>query len=244
MEKVSRAEWPGARIRASVDSQPGEFVPKADGAAQGNQLPPDIPHHLPEDVGADVGPVRVLHVGGSPRFHQGVQHGGDAGVVGAGGQLAVGEGPRPSLAELDVGALVQRPGGPEVPHVQGAPVNVLPPLQNGAGQAAAGQEQRGEQPRRPHPHYHRGERGFPFHLREHVGGSLRQGDVPPRRASHHSPLVGHGGFHCVDIVDAVFFSGVDGLPDDLQLPQRPRPHPQRLSRPPAQQVHIPADGQG
>ena len=138
------------------DRQPGQLVAKTDVAAQGDQLLPDGSHHLSEHVGTDVGLVGILHVGGCSGLHQGVQHSRDTPVMGAGGQLAVGEGPCASLAELDVGALVQHTGGPEITYVQGAPVNVLSPLQNDTGQAVSGQEEGGKKSCRAHPHHHRG----------------------------------------------------------------------------------------
>ena len=67
-------------------------VPEAHVAPQGQQLPPHIAHHVPENVGADVGLVLVEDVRRGARLHQRPEDRGDAGIVGAGGQLAVGEG--------------------------------------------------------------------------------------------------------------------------------------------------------
>ena len=76
-------------------------------APQGDQLLPDALDYLPQNIGADVGLVGPLHILRSPRLHQGVDDGGNAGVVGAGGELPVREGPSPALAELDVGGWIQ-----------------------------------------------------------------------------------------------------------------------------------------
>ena len=151
--------------------------------------------------------------------------------MGAGGQLAVREGARAPLPKLDVGALVQHPRGPELPHVQGAPVNILPPLQNHAGQAVPGQEQGGKQPRRAHPHHHRGQGRPSAHRRKDIGGPFRQGNILSRSGPHHGPLLGHGHLHGVHIADIALVPGVNRLADNLQLAQRPGAHPQRPGRP-------------
>ena len=51
------------------------------------------------------------------------------GVLGAGVQLPVGEGPGPAFAKLDVGLRVQSPGGPEALHVRLAGLHGPAPLQ-------------------------------------------------------------------------------------------------------------------
>ena len=110
--------------------QPGQPVPKAHIAAQGDQLLADVLHRLAQHVGADVGLVGPAHVRRGPGLDQGVQHRSDAGVVGAGGQLAVGEGAGAPLAELHVGGAGQLPGAPEVLHVLCALLHRAAPLQH------------------------------------------------------------------------------------------------------------------
>ena len=108
--------------------QAGEPVLEPDVTAPGQQLGPDALHHLAEHVGADVGLVGPEDVLRRAVLHQGLQHGGDAAVVGARGQLAVGKGACATLPELDVGERVQHPGGPEGGHVGGALFHRVAPL--------------------------------------------------------------------------------------------------------------------
>ena len=105
-------------------------VPEAHVAPQGQQLPPHIAHHVPENVGADVGLVLVEDVRRGARLHQRPEDRGDAGIVGAGGQLAVGEGARAPLADLHIGGGVQHPRGPEALHVRRPLLHRTAPLQH------------------------------------------------------------------------------------------------------------------
>jgi hypothetical protein len=56
--------------------------------------------------------------------------------------------------------------------------------------------------------------------------------------------MGHGGLHGVDVVDIAFVPGVDGLPDDLQLPQCAGTDPKGPGRAGAQLVQVPVHRQG
>ena len=88
-----------------------------------------------------VGPLDVLR---GPVLHKGAEHMGDAGVVDASGEFAVGEGAGASLTKLHIGAGVQRSGGPVGLHRLGALVHVAATLQYHGLQASPGQGQGGE----------------------------------------------------------------------------------------------------
>ena len=67
---------------------------------------------------------------------------------------------------------------------------------------------------------------------------LDQGHVFPRRAADHGLLIGQVQAHGVDVVDVPLVPGVDGLAQQGQLPQRPRPQPQRPGGLFPQQVQV------
>ena len=100
---------------------------------------------------------------------------GDAGVIDASGELAVGEGASASLAKLYVGAGVQLPGGPVGFHRLGALVHVAATLQHDRFQASPGQGQSGEQSGGASAHHHRWEGGGAAQGRQGVGLLLPQG---------------------------------------------------------------------
>ena len=142
--------------------------------------------------------------------------------------------PAPPLPELHVGGGVQRPSGPEALHLGGAGVHVLAPLQHHAGEAVPGQKQGGKQTRRAHPNHHGHGPRAALHLREHVGPGGYQGDIflpgplhcllLPRAQRH---------IHGVHVVHILLLPGVDGLPDQDKVLNRPGAHPQSLCSPPA-----------
>ena len=80
-----------------------------------------------------------------------------AGVVGAGGQLPVGESPGTSLAKLNVGLRVQFPPLPEGLHMADPLLHGLPPLQEDGVQPGLRQAERSQQARRAAAHHHRGQ---------------------------------------------------------------------------------------
>ena len=214
--------------------QAGELMAEAHVAPQGDELLADALHHLPQNVGANVGLVGPLHVRRGPRPHQGVHHRRDAGVVGAGGQLPVGESARAPLPELYVGSGVQRSSGPEPLYLGGAGVHVLAPLQHHAGDAVPGQKQGGKEPRRSHPHHHGHGPRAALHLREHIGLGGYQGDVFLSGPLHRLLLPAFQGYvHGVHVVHVLLLPGVDGLPDQDKVLNRPGAHPKGLARPPA-----------
>ncbi len=139
--------------------QTDELVAEANVRTQGEKLTPDGFHHVPQDVGADVGLVGPLDILWSAVGDENVEDMGDAGVVDPGGEFAVRKSSRAALAELDVGGGGELARLPEALYIGGAAVCVLPALQYDGAQARPGQGQRGEQARRAHPHHHRGQGG-------------------------------------------------------------------------------------
>ena len=218
--------------RPAADVQPRQLMAEAHVAAQGEQLLPQAAHHLPQHVGADVGLVLVEDVRRGPRLHQGAEHGGNAGVVGAGGQLAVGEGARAPLSELHVGGGIQHAGGPELFHVRRPLLHRAAPLQHDGGQAVPGQEQGGEQPRRAHARHHRRQGGAPPHRREYIGPGRQAGAHPLIPAAGQQLFLSlHHGPDGADVVDVALLPGVDGQPHQLQGLELLRADAQQLGRP-------------
>ena len=148
----------------------------------------------------------------SPRPHEGLHHMADPGIVGPGGELAVGEGPGPSLAKLHVGLWIQVAALPEGRHVLHPLFQGLAPLQQDGPQARPGQAQGRQQSRRAAAHHHRGQGGSPGHLGEPIGNRFRlKANVLVSCPANHLFLIGQGDVHRHHIVDAVLFPGIDGL---------------------------------
>ena len=160
-------------------AETGELVAKADIAAQANQLQPDVPHHLAEDVSAHMGTEGMGDVLRCAHFNEGVQHGADAGIMGTGGQLAVREGACAALAELDVGGGVQLTGAPELLHFLRPLLHRCAPLQDDGGDAVPSQIQGGKQTGWPHAHHHGG-----------LGAGALDGWELVRLAHHQLDLIG------------------------------------------------------
>ena len=228
----------------SFQHQALQPVAEADVAPQSDKLLPDGLHHLAQHIRPHVGLVGIFHISWGSRLHQRIQHRSNPRVVGASGQLSVGKRTGSSLAELNIGALIQLAPGPELLHIRRPGVYILPPLQHNGGDATAGQVQCGKQSRRSHPHHHRGQRGGAFHLGEDIAPPLHQGDVLPGRSLHQPLLLGHGQLHCIDIVGLVLIPGINGLPDNLQLPQLPWAYAQGPGRPLAKLLQISPGRQG
>ena len=86
---------------------------EADLAAEALDLAPEADDDAGEHVGAEVGLGVVGDGGLGAVLYEGIEDEGDARVVGAGAELAVGEGAGAALAELDVGLGVKAPAGAE-----------------------------------------------------------------------------------------------------------------------------------
>ena len=229
---------------AAPDPDAVQPVFEADVTAQGLELQTDGLDHRPEHVGAHVGLVGVAHVLWGAVLHQHVQDGGQPGVVGAGGELAVGEGAGSALAELDVGAGVQAAGGPETLHVGGAGIYIPAPLQHDGGNARPGQEEGGEEPGRAHAHHHRHGIGFARGGGKHIGLGDVEGHVPVIDPSDQGGLVSGVHVHGVDVVDVLLFPGVDGLAHRRQGPDGVGADTQALGGLLPQVGKVPFDGQG
>ena len=228
---------------AVSDLQTGQAVSKAYVAAQLQQLQADGLHHVPEQIGADVGLVLPEDILRSARRRQRPEDGGNAGIVGTGGQLAVGKSARAPFPELYVGGRVQYPGLPKAFHVPCARFHRTAPLQYDGRQSVPGQEQRGEQPRRPHADHHRRQRGSAADRGKRVGLRLKQSHVGVARLSYQSCLLRGGHMHRAHIVDVVLLTGVDRLPGQREGLDLARRKAQQSGRPRSEQLLPAVDGQ-
>ena len=224
--------------------QPGELMAETYVAPQAEKLLPDMFYHRTEHVGADVGLVLVLDVLRRARGGQGLQYRGDAGVMDAGGQLAVGEGARASLAELDVGGGIEGTGAPKALHIPRPLLHRPAPLQYDGGDSVPGQVERGEEPRRAHSHHHRRQPGVPPHRGKDVGPGLSQGHAAALGAAHQGGLIVRRHVHRTDIVHVVLLPRVDGLPHQGELPDGVRGDPENPRGAFFQLFHPAADREG
>ena len=129
---------------SAPDVQVRQLALKADVRPQVQQLPAEVFQGDVEIVCAHVGLGVDEDVPGRAAGHQLLQNEAVADVLGAGVQLAVGEGPGAALAELDIGGQVQRSRGPEPLHIGPALFHAPAPLQQDGPQTGPGQHQRGE----------------------------------------------------------------------------------------------------
>ena len=239
-----RSLHPNAAELSAAVFQSGEAAAKAHVTAQGDELLTDGFHHLAQNIGTDVGLVGPLHILWRSRFNEGVHHRGNTGVVGPGGQLAVGEGACTSFAKLHIGAGVQSALLPEPLHIFGSGIHILAPLQHHAGNPVPGQKQGGKQARRPHSSHHRHVGGTALHLRERIRDRMDQGDVAGRAGRQHRLLLLHFHIQGIHIVYILLFPCVDGLTHQPHLLQCPGTQPQRPGRFAAQLFQTPAHRQG
>ncbi len=118
---------------------------EADREAALQQMLPDGAHHEPQAVGADMRLGQVADFGRGPEIGQPLQYPGHQRVFGAAGQLAVGKGPGPPLAELDIALRVEQAVPPELLDIQSALFHRLAAFDDRGGQAVFGQAQGGKQ---------------------------------------------------------------------------------------------------
>ena len=133
-----------ARDAAVLDFKADQLCLKADRAAQREDLPAQIAHHLTQMIGAHVGLGHEENLLRRAHAMEGLQHMAAAGILDARIELAVGERARAALAELDVALRLQRAAGPEGLHVPGALVHGLAALDDHGLQPRLRKPQRGE----------------------------------------------------------------------------------------------------
>ena len=218
--------------------QARQAAAEADVAAQRQELPPETGEHPAQVVRAHVG-LGVPEDGWRRAVgRQGLQNEPVAHVPGAGVQLAVGEGPRAPLAELDVGRGVQPAGGPEPLHVRLPPLHVPPLLQQDGRRAAPGQGQGAEEATGPRAHHH-----GPGPGSGDGGGQpvdlLRRREYPP--VPPDLVRVFHRRLEGVDEPHPL--PGVNSSAEDPHLPDLRRRDPQGRRRLPGQQGLVLIQGQ-
>ena len=138
--------------RAVFDHKTVQPMGKADLSAAGEDIPADGLDHARQHVRADVGLGVIEHVLPGTVLIELAQHKGDAAVVGAGVQLAVGKGAGAALAELDVVFSVQRAAGAKALDCRDAGVHVPSALEYNGSCSRAGKQQRGKHARRAKAH--------------------------------------------------------------------------------------------
>ena len=204
---------------AFLQTQSGDLGVEADLSPQGNNSLAQVLHHRQQHVGAHMGLCVVEDVLPGPCFHELLQDPADPGVADAGVQLAVGEGPRAALTELDIAPGVQNAGLEEFLHLLMPGSRVLSPFQHQGLPARHGQNQGREHPRRAEADDHR-----PFFRAE---SGLRR-PVPVRRR-HGCPFAAafpenflfaafYGNVNGIDDSDVRLLPGVHTAPDNGQAP--------------------------
>ena len=209
-----------------------QTVAKAHLAAQPFDLLPDVLHHPPKEVGTHMRLVLPEDVLRSPRPNKGLHHVGDAGVMGAGGELAVGKGPCAPFAKLHVGFRVQVSPAPKGLHILHPLFQSLSALQQDGTQAGMGQTQGGQQPGGTAAHHHRLEGRPTGHRRKLIGSRfLLQLYILILDPTHHLFLLGEGHINRHHIVNVALFSCVDRLPHrdtPVDFAHRNPQYPRRL----------------
>ena len=200
---------------AGLLAETGELVAEADIAAQANQLQPDVPHHLAEDVGAHMRAEGMGDVLRCAHLNKGVQYRANAGVMSAGSQLAVGECACTALAELDVGGGVQLTGAPELLYFFRPFLHRCPSLQDDGGDAVPSQIQGGKQTGWPHAHHHGGLGAGALDGWELVGLAHHQLDLIGLRPFDQRPFPLRFHVHGEDKVQVRFLPGVHRLFDQV-----------------------------
>ena len=158
--------------------------------------------------------------------HQRLQNEAVAEVLGAGVQLAVGEGAGAALAELDIGGQVQLSCGPEPLHVRLPLFHRAAPLQQDGPLAGPGQHQSGEESGGPGPRHH----GRDRRRRQGSGGRVDRlgdgpADLPAPDPAEHRRLILYGDLHRIDQADLL--PGVHAAPQDPEGEEILLPHPQQ-----------------
>ena len=217
---------------------------EADVAPQGEELPADAFYHLPEKVGAYVGFLLPEDILRGAVLYEFLQDGGDAPIMGAGVQLAVGKGARAPFAELDVGGGVQGFAGPEPLHVRRPLLHRASPLQDDGGKPGPGQKQGGKQPRGTHAHHHGGQGGGTADLGEHIGFGGPEGHIGVVDTGEQPGFVRRFNAHCAHIAHILLLPGVHGAAQKEHSVQGGRGDPQQLRRPAGQILGHIVQGKG
>ena len=208
--------------------QTGERGLKPDRAPQLLHPAAQVLHHGEEHVGPHMGlgVIEDLLLGAA--LDQLLQDPVIPGVVSAGVQLSVGEGPGAALSELHIAPGVQTAGLPEFLHQPVAGGGVPAPFQDQRPKAGLRQNQGGKHACRTKACHNGplpgGMDGVGDLIAEDGGGTglgaaLADGPVLP---------VGDGDVYGIDPLNAFFFSGVQGTPGDLQGLDLPRRQTKRL----------------
>ena len=220
-----------------------QAVAEADLSPGGQDLLPEVPDHHPEQVGAHMGLVLPEDVLRSPGGNEGVHDVGQPGVVGTGGELAIGKGTSSPLTELDIGLGIQRAALPKGFHILHPLLHRSAAFQQDGPQPSPGQGKGGKEPCRAASHHHRRGGKGAGHLREHIGpGRQGQGDLWVPHPGHGLLLVGKGDVHRHNIVGTPLLPGIDRLAHRKATVELPHRHPQGPGRLFPQQVLVPLGG--
>ena len=122
--------------------------PETDLTAHFDQAAPQIHHDLPQSVRPDVGTGVGQDFRRRPQIGQDPLHPARVRIFDPAGQLAVGKGPRPTLAEVDMAFRIQDPLLPERTDIGDPLRNGLTPLQEQDGHSSPGKNQGSKKPRR------------------------------------------------------------------------------------------------
>ena len=164
-------------------------------------------------------------------LHHLLQHPADSGIVDAGVQLAVGEGARAPLAELDIAAHIQAPSRKEGLHLGMTALGILSPLQNQGLPARLSQNQGGKHPRRTEADDHRPEFRGAHRLRRPIMGCWGNGRLLAAAHPKDFILVSlHRHIHGVDNFHIRFLPGVHTPADDDELSDFGIGYPEQPSR--------------
>ena len=203
--------------------QAGETAVKPDFPAQLPDLLPQVFDHPGKDVRADMGLLLIKDLFRRTEADKGFQHQTvpPSGIFYQSIQLSIGKGSRAALSELDIGFRIQRPAFPERLHVPDPLLHRSPPLQQQRLIPFPCQKPGTEQTCRAGTSHHRpvGKLSDPVSRRPvkdllqlfNLSRLLLLLACPPQNSLFLPDL--H--IYCIGIVNVRFFSGINGLFEDL-----------------------------
>ena len=209
-----------------LDRQSAQAGPITDRAAERGDLFAHVPDDLMQHVGPQMGLRVICHALRRAEVAEGLKDEGDAAVMGARGELAVGKGARAAGAELDVAVRVQRPGLPESPNGGRPRVHIPAALEHHRAQSGARKQQRGKEPSRAEADHHRRQIASCPWDRIYIWFIARR----LRAACEHALLIRNGAGDRINPVDVRLFPGIQRFLQDLPFPDPLRRQAQRPRR--------------
>ena len=185
------------------------FGEKAHFASQRNDFLPNFFHNTTEQVCTNVRLAVVQDFLRRTCRHKFLQHLSASGVFDTGGQFPIGKCPCAPFTELNIVIHIQLSCLPELVHSFLAAVHIAATLQHNGLQTHLCQDQRRKHTRRAKAHNHRAFFHLAFAFREMIRQIRGFGNVfVPFHPCQHLGFIVHSHIHHADIMDTIFFPGI------------------------------------